>query len=182
MGILNNIFGTTWFIALFGVANMAPVFCCKIPFLAKPVDFGKTWRGKRVFGEHKTWRGILFAPLFAVAFFVLQKYLYQQASFIRDISLFDYEKMPLFYSFLAGLGAILGDLVKSFFKRRVNIAPGKSWVPFDQIDYLIGGMLFGFLFFVPSLLTISLTLLFGFVLHVLFNLLGYALKIKKIPL
>lgn len=31
-----------------------------------------------------------------------------------------------------------GDAAKSFFKRRVHVPPGKPWVPFDQLDFVIG--------------------------------------------
>src|SRR3989344_6564590 len=39
-----------------------------------------------------------------------------------------------------GLGAILGDHVKSFFKRRLGMAPGAPWWPFDQVDYSLGAL------------------------------------------
>jgi CDP-2,3-bis-(O-geranylgeranyl)-sn-glycerol synthase len=58
-----KIFGIIWFVALLGVANMAPVFFKKIPILGAPIDNGKTWRGKRIFGDNKTWRGIIAAIL-----------------------------------------------------------------------------------------------------------------------
>jgi CDP-diglyceride synthetase len=35
-----------------------------------------------------------------------------------------------------------GDAVKSFFKRRLGITPGKSWFPFDQLDFVLGAILF----------------------------------------
>jgi CDP-2,3-bis-(O-geranylgeranyl)-sn-glycerol synthase len=43
--------------------------------------------------------------------------------------------------FLLGLGAMAGDAAKSFFKRRLGIAPGHPWIPFDQIDFQIGALL-----------------------------------------
>src|SRR4051812_27852644 len=41
-----------------------------------------------------------------------------------------------------GLGALSGDLVKSFAKRRRGILPGQAWIPFDQIDWLLGALAF----------------------------------------
>jgi hypothetical protein len=32
------------------------------------------------------------------------------------------------------------DSVKSFVKRRVGIAPGAPWIPFDQLDFVIGAL------------------------------------------
>ena len=34
-----------------------------------------------------------------------------------------------------------GDSVKSFFKRRLKISPGQQWIPFDQLDFILGGLL-----------------------------------------
>ena len=48
-------------------ANMAPVFSKKIfKWMAKPVDFGATFRGKRVFGQNKTIRGFVMAYIYAL--------------------------------------------------------------------------------------------------------------------
>jgi CDP-2,3-bis-(O-geranylgeranyl)-sn-glycerol synthase len=41
-----------------------------------------------------------------------------------------------------GLGAGLGDSVKSFFKRRMNIERGESWPVFHQLDFFVGACLF----------------------------------------
>ncbi len=177
-----NFFGIFWLIALFGVANMAPVFCINIPFLKCSVDCGKSWRGKRIFGENKTWRGILAATVLGFLFFIIQRQLFIESNFFLRVSLFDYQVVPWFYGFFIGLGAILGDLIKSFFKRRANLAPGHSWIPFDQIDYLIGGMIALEPFYRPDIFAFFLIILFGFVLHLFVKFIGYILKIsdKKI--
>jgi len=83
MFVLNKILGVAWLIALFGVANMAPVIFCRIPILGAPVDFGRAFRGKRIFGDHKTWRGIILAVIWGFAFFLLQKYLKESNSKIE---------------------------------------------------------------------------------------------------
>jgi CDP-2,3-bis-(O-geranylgeranyl)-sn-glycerol synthase len=33
-----------------------------------------------------------------------------------------------------------GDSVKSFVKRRIGIAPGKPWIPWDQLDFVLGAL------------------------------------------
>ncbi|KAA0006124.1 MAG: CDP-archaeol synthase, partial [Thermoplasmata archaeon] len=38
-------------------------------------------------------------------------------------------------------GALLGDIVESFFKRRVGKERGEDWIPFDQVDFLIGALI-----------------------------------------
>jgi CDP-2,3-bis-(O-geranylgeranyl)-sn-glycerol synthase len=39
-----------------------------------------------------------------------------------------------------GLGAMAGDSAKSFFKRRRGIPPGQPWLPFDQVDFVLGAL------------------------------------------
>jgi len=50
-----------WFIFPAYLANSAPVDVSQIKALKKygtPIDGGKTFRGKRVLGDSKTWRGL----------------------------------------------------------------------------------------------------------------------------
>jgi len=57
--MLKFILGALWFMLPSYAANIIPVFAKKINLWNYPVDFGKTWKGKRIFGDHKTWRGII---------------------------------------------------------------------------------------------------------------------------
>ena len=41
-------------------------------------------------------------------------------------------------------GALIGDIIESFFKRRVGIERGKNWIPFDQLDFILGVLFFSF--------------------------------------
>ena len=41
-----------------------------------------------------------------------------------------------------GVGAMTGDSAKSFLKRRLRIPPGQAWVPFDQLDFAVGALVF----------------------------------------
>lgn len=158
---------TFWLFLPAGVANMAPVLFKWIKFLDFPVDFNKKFLGKRVLGDHKTFRGVFFGTLMAII-----------TAYIENImGVFDYN--PFILGFLLGFGALFGDMVKSFFKRQLNIAPGKMFIPFDQIDWILGSGLFA-LFYIDLTWKVFLTALVMFgVLHPLINLLGYALKIKK---
>ena len=35
-----------------------------------------------------------------------------------------------------------GDSMKSLVKRRIGIAPGKPWIPWDQLDFVLGALAF----------------------------------------
>jgi CDP-2,3-bis-(O-geranylgeranyl)-sn-glycerol synthase len=124
------------------LANMSPVLVRgHFERLATPIDFGRRLGGKRIFGDHKTWRGVVAAVVTATAVFEAQRLLYG-AGIGVDLALIDYSAYPVLPGFLLGLGTAVGDAVKSFFKRRVGIAPGASWPVFDQIDFLLGAYLF----------------------------------------
>jgi CDP-2,3-bis-(O-geranylgeranyl)-sn-glycerol synthase len=41
-----------------------------------------------------------------------------------------------------GIGAMTGDSAKGLVKRRVGIATGKPWVPWDQLDFVLGALIF----------------------------------------
>ncbi len=56
-------------------ANMTPPLVKNLQifdFLAKPVDFGKSIKGKRIFGDHKTWRGVICALAVGAGIALLQ--------------------------------------------------------------------------------------------------------------
>jgi len=99
--------------------------------------------------------------------------------FFKSISLIDYQNTPWFAGLFMGFGAILGDAVKSFFKRRIKIKPGRTWIPFDQIDYILGGALFFSWFYLP-ILKDSISLLFiGLILYIIVNVIGYYLGLRE---
>ncbi|MBI2665387.1 CDP-archaeol synthase [Candidatus Woesearchaeota archaeon] len=152
------------------VANMSPILFKWIPFLGIPIHEQK-------FGKNKTWRGIIVAAITGMIIFLLQRMAYQQG-FVQ-FALIDYNDFSILFGLLMGLGVILGDLVKSYYKRKNNIAPGEPWMPWDQLDFVIGGILGVSFFYVPAVEVVFILLLFSPILHLLVNYLGYILKIKK---
>ncbi|MBZ9572178.1 CDP-archaeol synthase [Patescibacteria group bacterium] len=162
-------------------ANMTPTFARKagiLKFLAEPVDFGKKFRGFPILGSHKTWRGIILGTLIGILTAYFQSFLVR-FPFIEKVSLFNYQEINVFFlGFLLSFGALLGDLISSFFKRRQNIEPGKPWIPFDQISFVIGAFLCVSPFFEIPIL-VWLTILFlSFFLHIIVNRIGFWLKIN----
>lgn len=163
------------------VANMMPVFVKKIPLLDSPMDFGKKIGGIRILGDHKTWRGFVAAVIGGVAIFYLQLYLYQFDFFYR-LSTVNYTTISVWLGVLLGTGAIVGDAVKSFFKRRMKIRPGKPWIPFDQIDYTIGALLFALPIISFSLKEAAFIVIVSGVLHIVANYVGYLIGINSAKL
>lgn len=159
------------------IANMMPVFVKKINFLNSSVDFNKEWRGKRIFGDHKTWRGLFFGTLSGVIIFELQRSLYKNG-ILSGFAQINYSEAPFSLGILLGFSALFGDLVKSFFKRRWGIRPGQPWVPFDQLDFIIMAIIltahWSNITIKDSLLTIGVV----FLLTMAVQYTGYKLKLK----
>jgi hypothetical protein len=188
-GILKLILSCLYFFLPALISNMMASVTRHFSFLKffeKPIDFGKKINGNFILGPSKTWRGLIFGPLFGFLVVILQFSLYYKNSFFKEISLIDFSKINIFiFWFLMCFGAILGDALFSFFKRRLNIAPGKPWIPFDQLDFVIGS----FLFLTPYLnfylkLNIGLVhwgliLIISFLLHVITNNIGYYTGLQK---
>lgn len=177
MSVISWIGRLLWFFLPVALANMAPVLVKqRWARLARPID-----GGRRIFGDHKTWRGLAIAPLAAGVLFTLQWWAAQQWPVFQSISAYAYTDFPWWFGFLFGLCAILGDLLKSFFKRRFRIADGAVWFPFDQIDFLVGALLALELFIEVDALTWVLVLSLGISLHILVNRLGFRLHFKATP-
>ena len=108
------------------LANMSPVLVRGwFSALAIPIDGGQTLRGKRVFGDHKTWRGLLAGIVAGALVFELQRFAYQ-AGIARDLALIDYSTHPLLPGLLMGVGAGVGDAVKSFLSAVLTLSLGPA--------------------------------------------------------
>lgn len=160
-------------------ANMTPVLVKGIfKKLAVPIDFNKRIFGKPIFGEHKTYRGFIFGVLAAILIAYVQYILYSYG-FFRKFSLLDYSNWPA-VGFLVGFGVMFGDLVNSFFKRRLGIKPGRPFFPFDQLNAAIGGIIFISFIYTPPSGVITAVIISSFVMSIIINLLGYYLGLREI--
>jgi len=184
---VDTILFALWFFAPAGAANGSPVFANKVPILSKlgmPVDAGRTFRGKRIFGDHKTVRGFVVGTLAGLIIAGLQMLLYSNFSWFEGISgSVDYSNpIVLVMGALMGFGALAGDSIKSFFKRQFSVPSGQSWFPFDQIDYIIGGILFSLPFVLLSFASYAVITIVWFLIHPVATLVGWLLKLKDSPI
>lgn len=163
-------------------ANMCPVIFDKLGLLKplmRPIDGGKLMGGKELFGKNKTWRGLASGIIGATLICGLQAALYDVAWF-KELSLFNYRELWLPFGILIGAGAIIGDLLKSFFKRRFGIASGGVWPVFDQLDFIIGSFAFVYFIFWPGWHIFVAVVIMTLLLHPLTNIIGYAVGFKKV--
>lgn len=164
------LFQSLYFFLPASFANISPVLSRLIPMAAKPVS--EKW-----FGSNKTWKGIIAATVTGGLVFWIQKALYLNG--FTALAVIDYADFPVTMGFVMGFGAIFGDLVKSYYKRKAKIKPGKPWMPWDQLDFVIGGLVFSFFFYVPPIEVALLIVLISPFLHLLINYIGYLLNVNK---
>lgn len=150
-----------------GFANMAPVLFRNFEFLNTPVDFGKKLYDHRIFGANKTWRGILLGITIGIAIALAQKLL---LPYLGSITLIKDDF--LMFGLISGLGAMFGDLAGSFFKRRLDIKPGKNIMFLDQLDWVIGAFILMPLVYIPSLEIVVEAIIIFFIIHVTVKAIG----------
>ncbi|HSU72978.1 MAG TPA: CDP-archaeol synthase [Candidatus Binatia bacterium] len=162
-----NLLALLYFFLPAYVANMMPVI-------------GRNWLpGKpvsaKLFGSHKTWRGLFLGTLGGVVVAGMQNLL---VPLLPSLSIAPYAQWWLL-GLLLGAGAILGDMLKSFVKRRLGIAPGAPWIPFDQLDFVIGGLALASFVYFPGWTAALVLIVLSFFLHIAVNHLGHALGMRK---
>ena len=153
-----------YFMAPAYVANMAPPF----------VRYWKGWNrpiSERWLGSHKTVAGFVAGVLSAVVVCWVQSRLAWSGAIAVHAGWLD-------LGVRMGAGAMTGDCVKSFFKRRRGVPPGGTWVPFDQLDFVVGALAFAWPRAALGWPDVALALALGFVGHILVNRLGYWLGVR----
>ena len=137
-----------------------------------PLDFGATWRGSRIFGANKTWRGAFILIGCTAAFAALLAPINEH--WLRWPILVPFAQAhPAAWGALLGGGDIVGELPNSFIKRQLGIAPGASgsaitgklfWVV-DQLDSLAGMLLVAWPFWQPHPALIAVLVALMLVAH-----------------
>ena len=150
-----------------------PAYCANaIPVIAGggfPIDFGRDFSdGRRILGKNKTFRGF-FAGLTVGT-----------AVGLAESAVFNY---PVMFGLLLSLGALFGDLTGAFLKRRLGIPPGGLLPVVDQVDFIVGAVVFS----LPvTLYTLSwelavTVLIISPPIHLLTNFAAYKLGLKDNP-
>ncbi len=151
-----------------------PAYCANaVPVLAgggKRMDFGKNFvDGKRIFGNNKTFRGFFFGWAVGIGVGLVEGLV------------FGFQSFPVLFSLLVPLGALLGDLTGAFIKRRLGIAPGGLLPVVDQIDFVVGAILFSIPLGLISWELAVTVMLITPPIHLFTNFLAYKLKLKNNP-
>jgi len=169
-----------WFALPAYTANAAPIIAKKFlsNSLSTPIDFNKKFHGKPIFGSHKTFRGVISAVIFAIITTYIQKYLLYSNLYISSILIINYQQ-PLLIGFLFGFGTAIGDLTKSFVKRRLGIKPGAKWFPWDNMDYILGALLFISFIYTPPASIIVILLITSPIITIIANKIAFRIGWKE---
>jgi len=155
-----------------------PAYCANaIPVIAgggRPLDFGKKFfDGKPIFGKNKTYRGFFSGLVIGTA-----------VGFAEGMFLgYPSKSSGLLFGLLLSLGALFGDLAGAFVKRRLGLAPGDLLPVVDQIDFIVGGILFSLLLPLQVLSgeLVLAVLIITPPIHLLTNFAAYKLGLKNNP-
>lgn len=178
-------------LALAGVAHVAWLRSRWSRRFALPLDGAATWRGQRLFGANKTWRGLMVMPLAAALGFGLaaQFRTYLPIWLANGIWNAPVSRLAL-AGLLCGLAFMLAELPNSLLKRQMGIAPGqapqqpllRTWcLVIDRIDSTLGALIVLSLMLPLPAMTWFWVPLFGISLHWTFSYAMYLLKLKSRP-
>jgi len=152
---------------------MAPIIAAKFfPSFDYPLDCYRSFRKKRILGNHKTIRGLLAGTGTAEAIFLLQQATMFAWPALSAYALYDIQTAPWYLGFLFGIGAIGGDALKSFFKRQLSINPGKPWYICDQTDWIIGTLVVVRPYLALSAVETLAVVFCAACLHIVFKIIG----------
>ena len=159
---------TLFLIATFVLAGVLQTVWLRSPFsrrFAIPLDGGRSLRGRRIFGDNKTWKGFLvMVPAVGVAFLGMAMIFNSPRPW--PLSLPTYLALGCW----SGLGYMLGELPNSFVKRQLGIEPGQPphhpiaraiCFFIDQADSVVGALVALVVFVPVPLLTWIIILLAG---------------------
>ncbi len=158
---------------------------------AIPIDGGALWRGRRIFGNNKTWRGLMAMPLSTAMVFALAAQFreYLPASFATGIWVRPAGELAL-VGLACGLAFMLAELPNSFFKRQLGVGPGASaqhrglrvlFLFIDRIDSTLGVLIVLSVLLPVSAMTWIWALLLGVGLHWMFSYWLFLLRLKGRP-
>lgn len=149
------------------------------------LDMGKSdGKGIRWIGDGVTWRGLIGGTLIGVITGVIQGFL---APFILT-QYGTYITTPIVTSipngiligFLLGFGALLGDAIGSFLKRRIGIGRGEPAPILDQLDFLIVALILVSLVVELNITFIAIAIALTLIIHLLANTGAYLLGLKDV--
>ena len=150
-----------------------------------PVDFGKSdSNGVRWIGDGVTWKGLIGGTIIGIITGIIQGFIapYIISNFGQYITIPIITNIPegILIGFLLGFGALLGDALGSFLKRRLGIGRGKPAPLLDQLDFLIVALILVSFVVELNWLIVILAIVLTLIIHLLANTGAYLLGLKDV--
>lgn len=166
------------------IANSMPVIFGG----GKPIDCGKKFRdGRRILGDGKTIRGFVTGVFWGTLIGVLQviaaPYILAEMPNYLVVTP-DMEvilSLGVLGGFLLSVGTLVGDMVGSFLKRRINLRSGAPAPILDQLGFILMALLFLAPIMTPGFQYVMVLIGITFFIHWISNVGGYLLGLKKDP-
>lgn len=150
-----------------------------------PVDFGKSDKnGTRWIGDGVTWRGLIAGTIVGTITGIIQGFLapYIIPAFGQYITTPIVTNIPegILIGFLLGFGALLGDAIGSFIKRRLGIGRGKPAPILDQLDFIVVALILVSFVVKLSPLFVVIAIVLTLAFHLITNTGAYLLGLKDV--
>jgi CDP-2,3-bis-(O-geranylgeranyl)-sn-glycerol synthase len=156
-----------------------------------PMDFGRNWSdGRRILGPSKSWSGFLFAGFAAMPFCLLEAWLILLAppnlKLVPTLAPSVAAAIPL--AAILTFGAMGGDALGSFVKRRLGRESGTRTLLLDQLPFVLVPIAIGLVVYPGLFVSVFVSweaviwlLVYTLGLHAAFNWVGFKAGLKKVP-
>lgn len=145
---------------------------------SSPLDANKKFfDGQAVFGKGKTWSGTIGGIVLGVLLGTI-------AWIIAGPTNPFFTSLPIAYPLfclVVGVGAIVGDILGSFIKRRLLLPPGSASPVLDQLDFVAGAYIIATPFYQALAEEVLFVCVFTLFTHTASNYLAYKAGLKKVP-
>lgn len=146
-----------------------------------PIDGGRSFRGKPIFGPGKTWEGLIFGCFIGILIATIEMLAFPYLPFDASPVLLTIIPMSPVLGLLLGLGTISGDMAGSFIKRRVGLPRGAIAPLLDQEDFLLMSLFFVSFIVVIKLDWVLLLVIITPIIHLVASMIGYKMRVKREP-
>ena len=160
-------------LSAYAIYFMLPAYLANVTALAfgggTPLDFNhKLSDGRRILGNGVTWRGTIIGTIIGTLIGLLQGII--TGNIVEGLLL----------GLCLGAGAMIGDACGSFLKRRLKVERGKPAPILDQLDFVVGALVFASLIVILPAEMIVIILVISIFLHLGANIIAYFLGIKDV--
>jgi hypothetical protein len=197
--VIGQVFWFAFAVTVTGILHMAVVKKNLFAALGVPIDGGREIGGVAIFGESKTWRGVVVMTLGSALFGAFQGLALGAWAHANGVEVIDFVRLgggsgPLalagayfLVNAVLGFGYVLGELPNSFVKRRIGIVPGKTssgvvgsiFFLVDQADSVVFALGLALICFPYPLRVFVVGVLCLTGLHLFLNAAMYAAKLRR---